>query len=66
MRVETISTGALDLALWWYPKGRVVEIYGPESSGKPLTLHAIAEAEEWRCGGFCDAEHASILSMLPR
>jgi len=46
MKVETISTGALtlDLALGGgYPKGRVVEVYGPESSGKTtLTLHAIA------------------------
>ena len=63
MRVETISTGALtlDLALGGgYPKGRVVEIYGPESSGKTtLTLHAIAEVQ--RRGGvaaFVDAEHA--------
>ena len=63
MRVETISTGALtlDLALGGgYPKGRVVEIYGPESSGKTtLTLHAIAEVQ--RSGGvaaFVDAEHA--------
>ena len=50
MRVETISTGALtlDLALGGgYPKGRVVEIYGPESSGKTtLTLHAIAEVQK--------------------
>ena len=48
MRVETISTGALtlDLALGGgYPKGRVVEVYGPESSGKTtLTLHAIGSA----------------------
>ena len=63
MRVETISTGALtlDLALGGgYPKGRVVEIYGPESSGKTtLTLHAIAEVQ--KRGGvaaFVDAEHA--------
>lgn len=63
MRVETISTGALtlDLALGGgYPKGRVVEVYGPESSGKTtLTLHAIAEVQ--RNGGvaaFVDAEHA--------
>jgi recombination protein RecA len=63
MRVETISTGALtlDLALGGgYPKGRVVEVYGPESSGKTtLTLHAIAEVQ--RRGGvaaFVDAEHA--------
>ena len=63
MRVETIPTGALtlDLALGGgYPKGRVVEIYGPESSGKTtLTLHAIAEVQ--KSGGvaaFVDAEHA--------
>lgn len=63
MRVETVSTGALtlDLALGGgYPKGRVVEVYGPESSGKTtLTLHAIAEVQ--RRGGvaaFVDAEHA--------
>ncbi|MFN9871876.1 MAG: recombinase RecA [Cyanobacteriota bacterium] len=63
MRVETINTGALtlDLALGGgYPKGRVVEVYGPESSGKTtLTLHAIAEVQ--KRGGvaaFVDAEHA--------
>ncbi len=63
MRIETSPTGALtlDLALGGgYPKGRVVEIYGPESSGKTtLTLHAIAEVQ--RRGGvaaFVDAEHA--------
>lgn len=61
--VETVSTGALslDLALGGgIPKGRVIEIYGPESSGKTtLTLHAIAEVQ--RNGGtaaFIDAEHA--------
>ncbi|MFI5271275.1 MAG: recombinase RecA [Candidatus Saccharimonadales bacterium] len=61
--VETTSTGALslDLALGGgIPRGRVVEIYGPESSGKTtLTLHAIAEVQ--RNGGtaaFIDAEHA--------
>ena len=62
--VEVISTGSLglDLALGvsGYPKGRVIEIYGPESSGKTtLTLHAIAEAQ--KAGGiaaFIDAEHA--------
>ncbi len=63
VHVETIPTGALslDLALGGgIPKGRVVEIYGPESSGKTtLTLHAIAEVQ--RQGGtaaFIDAEHA--------
>lgn len=61
--VETIPTGSLslDLALGGgIPKGRVIEIYGPESSGKTtLTLHAIAEVQ--RSGGtaaFIDAEHA--------
>src|SRR3989344_5898558 len=61
--VETMSTGSLslDLALGGgIPKGRVVEVYGPESSGKTtLTLHAIAEVQ--KNGGtaaFIDAEHA--------
>ncbi|MGD1863854.1 MAG: recombinase RecA [Phormidesmis sp.] len=63
MQVETIPTGALtlDMALGGgLPKGRVIEIYGPESSGKTtLALHAIAEIQ--RQGGvaaFIDAEHA--------
>ncbi|RCJ30925.1 recombinase RecA [Nostoc minutum NIES-26] len=63
MRVETISTGALtlDLALGGgLPKGRVIEIYGPESSGKTtVALHALAEVQ--KNGGiaaFVDAEHA--------
>src|SRR5512133_3866156 len=64
MEVETISTGSLglDIALGvgGLPRGRVIEIYGPESSGKTtLALHAIAEAQ--RNGGtaaFVDAEHA--------
>ena len=63
MKVETISTGALtlDLALGGgLPMGRIVEIYGPESSGKTtLALHAIAEVQ--KAGGvaaFVDAEHA--------
>jgi len=62
--IEAISTGSLglDIALGvgGYPRGRVIEIYGPESSGKTtLALHAIAEAQ--RAGGiaaFIDAEHA--------
>ncbi|WP_348798292.1 recombinase RecA [Flavobacterium adhaerens] len=62
--VEVISSGSLgvDLALGvnGYPKGRIIEIFGPESSGKTtLTLHAIAEAQ--KAGGiaaFIDAEHA--------
>jgi recombination protein RecA len=63
MRVETIPTGALtlDIALGGgLPKGRVIEIYGPESSGKTtLALHAISEVQ--KSGGiaaFVDAEHA--------
>src|SRR5665213_925806 len=64
MDIETISTGSLglDIALGvgGLPRGRVVEIYGPESSGKTtLALHTIAEAQ--KLGGICafvDAEHA--------
>ncbi len=62
--VEVISTGslALDLALGvgGYPRGRIIEIYGPESSGKTtLTLHAIAEAQNnGGVAAFVDAEHA--------
>jgi recombination protein RecA len=64
MTVETISSGslALDIALGvgGFPRGRIVEVYGPESSGKTtVTLHAIAEVQ--KRGGqaaFIDAEHA--------
>ena len=64
MSIEAIPTGALalDLALGvgGLPRGRVVEIFGPESSGKStLAMHAVAEAQ--RNGGICayiDAEHA--------
>jgi recombination protein RecA len=62
--LETISSGSISLdsclGVGGYPKGRIIEIYGPESSGKTtLTLHAIAEAQ--KKGGiaaFIDAEHA--------
>ncbi|MBL7789411.1 MAG: recombinase RecA [Chitinophagales bacterium] len=62
--VDTVPSGSigldLSLGIGGYPKGRIVEIYGPESSGKTtLAIHAIAEAQ--RKGGICaiiDAEHA--------
>src|SRR5690242_8970964 len=64
MNIEVIPSGALalDVALGvgGYPRGRIIEVYGPESSGKTtVTLHAIAEVQ--RQGGqaaFIDAEHA--------
>jgi recombination protein RecA len=64
MAIESVSTGALalDLALGigGLPRGRIVEVYGPESSGKStLAMHVVAEAQ--RMGGICayiDAEHA--------
>ncbi|MDB5083252.1 MAG: recA [Bacilli bacterium] len=64
MTVETVSSGslALDIAMGvgGYPRGRIIEVYGPESSGKTtVALHAIAEVQ--RLGGqaaFIDAEHA--------
>src|SRR5690606_11609078 len=64
IQVETVSSGALglDIALGvgGYPRGRIIEIYGPESSGKTtVALHAIAEVQ--KIGGqaaFIDAEHA--------
>jgi recombination protein RecA len=64
MKVESIPTGsiALDMALgvWGLPRGRIVEVYGPEASGKTtLCLHIVAEAQ--KAGGQCafvDAEHA--------
>ena len=64
MEIETVSTGALSLdialGIGGLPRGRVVEIYGPEASGKTtLAMHVVAEAQ--RNGGICafiDAEHA--------
>ena len=64
MKVEAVSTGslAIDMALGigGLPRGRVVEVYGPEASGKStLAMHVVAEAQ--RTGGICayvDAEHA--------
>lgn len=64
LELETISTGSLSLdialGIGGFPKGRIIEIYGPESSGKTtLALHAVAEAQ--KAGGiaaFVDAEHA--------
>jgi recombination protein RecA len=62
--IESISTGALDLdialGIGGIPKGRIIEIYGPESSGKTtVTLHMVAEAQkEGGVAAFIDAEHA--------
>ena len=64
MNVETIPTGSLSLdialGLGGIPKGRIIEIYGPESSGKTtVTLHMIAEVQKMGgIAGFIDAEHA--------
>ena len=63
-QVEVIPTGSIGLnvalGVGGYPRGRIIEIYGPESSGKTtLAIHAIAEAQ--KAGGiaaFIDAEHA--------
>ena len=64
MNVETVPTGSLSLdialGLGGLPKGRIIEVYGPESSGKtPVALHCVAEVQK-RGGiaGFIDAEHA--------
>ena len=64
MDIESISTGSLSLdlalGLGGFPKGRIIEVYGPESSGKTtLALQVVAEAQ--KAGGICafvDAEHA--------
>lgn len=64
MNVETIPTGSLSLdialGLGGLPKGRIIEIYGPESSGKTtVALHAVAEVQKMGgIAGFIDAEHA--------
>lgn len=63
-KLDTISTGSIlidqALGVWGFPRGRIVEIYGPEASGKTtITLHAIAQCQ--KAGGVCafiDAEHA--------
>ena len=68
--IEAIPSGSLglDIALGigGYPRGRIVEIYGPESSGKTtLALQVVAEAQ--KSGGICafvDAEHALDLSLI--
>ena len=64
MEIEVISTGSIGLdsalGIGGFPKGRIIEIYGPESSGKTtIAIHVIAEAQ--KKGGMCaiiDAEHA--------
>ena len=70
MNVEAISTGSISLdmatGIGGVPRGRIVEIYGPESSGKTtLTLHIVAEAQ--KTGGraaFIDAEHALFMRRI--
>lgn len=70
LNIESISTGSLDLdialGIGGVPRGRIVEVFGPESSGKTtVALHIVAEAQ--RGGGiaaFVDAEHARTLLML--
>lgn len=63
--IEVISTGSLlldkALGVYGYPKGRIIEIFGPESSGKTtLSLHAIAQCQkEGGCAAFIDAEHGA-------
>ena len=77
MNIETIPTGSLSLdialGLGGVPKGRIIEVYGPESSGKTtVALHMVAEVQK-RGGiaGFIDAEHAldpvliSIICIAP-
>ena len=64
MQIETVPTGSLSLdialGLGGVPKGRIVEIYGPESSGKTtVALHMVAEVQKaGGIAGFVDAEHA--------
>jgi len=70
--IESISTGSLSLdialGIGGYPKGRIIEIYGPESAGKTtLTLHAIAESQkQGGIAAFIDAEHALDISYAKR
>ena len=70
--VPVISSGALSLdhalGTWGYPRGRIVEIFGPESSGKTtLSLHAIAEAQkQGGIAAFVDAEHALDVAYARR
>ena len=71
MNVETVPTGSLSLdialGLGGLPKGRIIEVYGPESSGKTtVALHCVAEVQK-RGGiaGFIDAEHARLILYMP-
>ena len=64
MNIETVPTGSLSLdlalGLGGMPKGRIIEVYGPESSGKTtVALHVVAEVQkQGGIAGFIDAEHA--------
>ncbi|UCC66525.1 MAG: DNA recombination/repair protein RecA, partial [Deltaproteobacteria bacterium] len=69
--VQTVSTGSLGLDLAMgvggLPRGRVVEIFGPEASGKTtLGLHVVAEAQKDGIAAFIDAEHALDLNYAQR
>jgi len=59
-QIQTVSSGSLALGVGGFPRGRIIEVYGPESSGKTtVALHAVAEVQ--KRGGvaaFIDAEHA--------
>jgi len=71
-KIEVISTGSLEidkaLVVGGYPKGRIIEIYGPEASGKTtLALHGIAEAQKLGLtAAFVDAEHSLDLSYAQK
>ena len=71
MNVETVPTGSLSLdialGLGGLPKGRIIEIYGPESSGKTtVALHCVAEVQkQGGIAGFIDAEHALLTTGFP-
>ena len=61
----TVIKAGCGFGYWWLSKGRVVEIYGPESSGKTtLALHAVAEAQKWGIVAYIDAENAMDVEYI--